>query len=252
MFFMRRLLSVILSLSAASASASPPPQCSELANRLDTWLSTRQVTVSNARWNWKELQDFHAFFLEAMALDPANVPTEETPDALLPENLNVRVKQGVDSLIRARHVAEKFGLEKDLDEYVALTIELLDQRQAGLYTRARRIVKRGALHAIYTRLASKLQERGPQHMELKVAWDQEAGAELVGEMRNLASAFKGGTRGPASLVESEETQVKWIRSLFWVLIPLVFVTGLSAGLLWNRRGSGKDSDWVNENSEPRL
>jgi hypothetical protein len=248
---MRRKAFLSAAVFSLSSFAAAPEQCSDLSKRLDAYFSTRQVSVSNAKWSWKELADFHAFFLEAMALDPANVPTEETPDALLPENLNVRVKHGIDSLVRSRHIAEKFGLESDFDAYLALVNELLDQREEGLYTRARRTVKRGALHSLYTRLAHKLQERGPQQMDFKVAWSQDAAPGLVAEMHALNAAFKRpATRAPASIDAPVDEQIQWIRSLFWVLIPLVFLTGLSAGLLWSRQR--KELDLVDENSEPKL
>jgi hypothetical protein len=70
-------------------------------------------------------------------------------------------------------------------------------------------------------------------------------------MHALNAAFKRpATRAPASIDAPVDEQIQWIRSLFWVLIPLVFLTGLSAGLLWSRQR--KELDLVDENSEPKL
>ncbi len=239
-------------LGTPAYADSAGPQCGDLAERLEKFLSTRQITVSSAAWTWKELTDFHNYFLESMALDPANVPLDETPTELIPENMNVLLHQKLDALVESRHIVDRLELGRDFDTYVSLVEELLNHRRQGLYTRARRVVKRGPLHEAYNKLVVKMQEQGSKHMEFKVSWNQDASAELVDEMQKLSSTLEGhGGRNLASFDFGSE-KFSRVRNFLFFLIPIVFLTGMTAGILLSRKRRGRISEWVRDNSEPRL
>lgn len=237
-------------LSTVASAEAPLNGCSELATRLESFLSTRQITVSNAEWSWKELQEFHSFLLEAMALDPANVPSEKTPIDLLPDSLNSRLQQEFIKLANRRQVVEAFGLEEDFDNYITLVQGLLLQRERGMYTRARRVVKQGSLHDAYNSLMTQLKDKAPGQIEFKVSWNQEASDALVEEMKTLSSQFKDhSARAPAASQDAAtQERLRLIQSLMLIFVPIVFLTGLCAGLLWKRK-----SQFVADGgSEPRF
>lgn len=247
---MKKIFVLSMLLATPVFAGAPPSGCSELADRLETFLSTRQITVSHAEWSWKELQEFHSFLLEAMALDPANVPTEKSPFELLPDSLNARLKEEFVKLANARQVVEAFALEEDFDNYITLVQGLLLQREQGMYTRARRVVKHGVLHDVYNRLMTQLKERAPGQMEFKVAWNQDASDELIEGMKTLSTQFKHQMlRAPAASDDVTQERLRLIQALMLILVPIVFLTGLCAGILWKRR-----SRYVSDgsNSEPRF
>lgn len=210
--------------------------------RIEKLLEYRTVKIKTKTWTWEELDRFQGMMWHAMALDPAMVDSKEIPPHLDPVNLTRDMRKGLTDLIQSRHVAEKYGVEKSFDDYVALCETILKMREDGLYRKARLLGKKGTIEELYTGLANSLGTKAQSQVELSVVWDKADRKDLIqelghvrGELNSLNQHFSE-IRQPTSIPDDKLASLK---QLLWVMFPLVFFTGLVGGLTWRSQSSGR-------------
>jgi hypothetical protein len=223
----------------ATAEASPADTLARIESSLhdlEERMTSRKATLRTKEWEWEDLSRFQRALWRAMALDPADVAEHLIPTHIHPRYLTGQLRTELDRLVRARDVAVKYNVEEEFDAYVSYCQQVLDMRDEGLFRRSRVDAKRGVLEDKYLALADKLTSSAGLKIELGVAWDEGDRRDVLSslaEVREEVRAFRSDvTRLPASVVSAE--RVSGVKTLLWVLIPLVFATGFLGGLVFRK------------------
>ncbi len=241
------LITTLLAGAGLNAVAQTQPdhlgQAKQLVDRIDQMVSKNSVNIEHVDFNWKQLEDLHHQLMETMALDPARLDSKFIPPALEPESLTRDLMTSLDLIKHARFVAEKYKAEAVFDEYVAQIEKIIQLRKKRLYSESRRIAKKGIVEEKYNNLVNAIQDSAAGSIQLVLTPKDGTHEELFVQMQNLrntiAEAHGLDNRSVASVQEDSGRQ-KLIKILFWILVPLIFLTGLCGGWVWHSKLSEQD------------
>jgi|GEM_PF-1545083 len=224
---------------AAPASEAPSVTLGRIEkslHALEQRMTSRKATLRTKDWEWEDLTRFQRALWRAMALDPANVSEHLIPSNIHPRALTEQLRTELDRLVRARTVAEKYSVTAEFDAYVDYCRQILTLRDEGLFRLSRVDAKRGVLEDKYLAIADKLAQNAGVRVELGVAWndgDRKDIVESLAGVRQEIHEFRSDvSRLPASMVPAES--VTSVKTLLWILIPLVFATGFLGGLIFRK------------------
>ncbi len=210
----------------------------ERLQKLEEAFTSRKTTIRTTEWTWTELESFQKALWRAMALDPAQMDDAQIPPYIHPRALTQQLASELVRLERSRPVAVKYGVEAEFDDYLAFCRQLILWRDEGLFRQSRLVAKRGVLEEKYVRLSDRVAARAVRGIEVGLVWNDAEQSELLRALhdvkREFASVKADPKRQPASLLGGLES-VAPLRSLLWMLAPLLFLTGFVGGLLWARR-----------------
>lgn len=220
----------------ASAPAETLARIERSLHTLEERMTTRKATLRTKDWEWEELSHFQRSLWRAMALDPAQVSENLIPAHIHPRALTEQLRTELDRLVHARVVAEKYNVTEEFDAYVDYCREILAMREDGLFRQSRIDTKRGGLENRYFAITEKLAQSAGAKVELGVAWDEGDRRDILASLssvRDEIHEFRNDVmRLPASVVPTENFSN--VKTLFWILIPLVFATGFLGGLVFRK------------------